>query len=172
MPAGLQAAPHLWENCVHHWCLNCVKLVSVHEGQAKSESDAWDAHGPACSGSFVPRHWSVVDAGGIFCSWRDFLQIGLWCLDPLGVGHMPRVLWDLEQSQCSILLEIVSCPEGRAARSSPMLDTADSMRGVPSGSKMQKRMQHKHLESSSLLPVVQSSPSHDCPSLSRPDAMS
>jgi hypothetical protein len=34
--------------------------------------------------------------------------------DPLGVGHMPRVLWALEQSRCLILLAIGSCPDVRA----------------------------------------------------------
>jgi hypothetical protein len=59
--------------------------------------------------------------------------------DPLGVGHMPRVWWALEQSRCSISLGISSCPDVRATRSSFMQD-ADSMQGVPSGSNMQNSM--------------------------------
>jgi hypothetical protein len=38
--------------------------------------------------------------------------------DPSGVGHMPRFLWALEQSLCSILLGVGSCPDVRATRSS------------------------------------------------------
>jgi hypothetical protein len=85
--------------------------------------------------------------------------------DPSGVGHVPRVLWALDQLRCSLLLGIGSCPDVRATTSSPTLD-ADSMRGVPSGSNVQNSMQCKHLESSSSPPEIHRNLSHDRASLS------